>query len=95
MQVNACDVRVGDFVMNFGVVKDIKYFYTNTAQDSNNVVFEKNQDFLSQIIKEVDSCYMKNVDKIVLYTDGAYRTYYSDSMLDVVKKNKVVFNKVA
>jgi hypothetical protein len=95
MQVDVTDVRTGDFVLDFGVVKDIKYFYTNVAQDSNDIVFDKNENFLSQIVKEVDSCYKKNVDKIVLYTDGSCKTYYADSTVNVIRSKKVVFKKVA
>lgn len=93
MEIPASEIKVGDFIFDFGKVTDIKYFYTDVAQEQ-SVDFSINDDFITSVMKEVDACYQKQKEtsKVCIFAENLCRTYFSDEMVNVYRVN---LNKVA
>ena len=88
MEIPASEIKVGDFIFDFGKVLKIKKFHLDTAQNQ-NVDFSINDDFITSVMKEVDACYNRNLNKICVESIGVSKTFFSDEMVSVYRLGKV------
>lgn len=83
------DVKVGDYVMDFGMVDQVLFFYKEVASDQphmNNMFYNKNNFRSTNYARlnkvEMDKCYKKELDNVVLVGAGIRKSYPADA--DVV-----------
>ena len=87
------DVRIGDYVVGFGVVDNMMIFYKEIAHEFPSYPKMKynKKNFRSTNLArmntlEMDSCYKKEMDSVVLVGAGVRKTYTPDVVVQVYRR---------
>lgn len=89
MQITVDKVRVGDFINNFGIVTEIKYFYRNEAVVGRTAQKEKGGfsplDYARLVEEQQERSYNQVLDQVVMYSGFNKKTFSAESILDIIR----------
>jgi hypothetical protein len=84
MKISVLELKVGDYIQDFGVVTEILSFHTEVAGDYKSDCGQM-ANSTELVHAEMKACYGARIDRIAVNSKDRTKCYYSDASLDVVR----------
>ena len=84
MKISVLELKVGDYIHDFGVVTEILSFHTEVAGDYKSDCDQK-ANHTELVQAEMNACYGGKIDRIAVNSKDKTKCFYSDANLDVLR----------
>lgn len=84
--ITASSVQVGDYISDRGIVTNVRYFASPSANGLSKTLPPGSPYYL-HVSNEVNSCYSWVVDRVVIETNSGTYSFLSDTLISVTSRN--------